>query len=167
MLPIIRHYLQQSRLSMFYSMLSIGLLLAIISAGLVACGSNSGVGSAPNPTPTLLARQCGSVQTNPRDIIVVKGPTAKQVADCFWQAYQKCRAATLSFTTTGIDTVLLRTFSIKSNGGQCLVTDTIRHAIVPSPLSPAKTYTCTGIIEQADGLHFSGCGTDGDVVIPL
>lgn len=158
---------RQSRLSMVYTMLSIGFLLAVISAGLVACGSNSGVGSTPNPTPTTPAQpqQCGSVQTNPRGTI--NTPGAKQVEDCFWQAYQKCSTATLSFTTTGVDTVLLRKFTIKNNSGQCLVTDAVQHAIVPAPLSPAKTYTCTGLTEQTDGLHFSGCGIDGEVLVPL
>jgi hypothetical protein len=163
MLPSVRRYLRQSMV-----VLSIGLLLAVISAGLVACGSTAGTGGSPNPTPTKPAQvqKCGSVQMNPRGI-PINGSGAKQAEDCFWQAYQKCYAASLSFTTTGVDTILLRTFTIKNSGGQCAVSDAVQHAIVPAPLSAAKTYTCTSVTELVDGLHFSGCGNDGDVVMPL
>ena len=37
MLPIVQHYLRQSRLNSAFALLSIGLLLVVISAGIVAC----------------------------------------------------------------------------------------------------------------------------------
>ena len=161
-----RYHLRQSRLKRTLAVLSIGLLVAVISAGIAACASSSSGSQNPTPTTSTQVQKCGSVRTNPRGI-PLNGPAAKQAEDCFWQAYQKCHAASLSFTTTGVDTVVVRTFTIQNNGEQCSVSDTVQHAIVPAPLSAAKIYTCTGVTEQADGLHFTGCGNDGNIIVPL
>ena len=161
-----RYHLRQSRLKRVLAVLSIGLLVAVISAGIAACASSSSGSQNPTPTTSTQVQKCGSVRTNPRGI-PLNGPATKQAEDCFWQAYQKCHAASLSFTTTGVDTVVVRTFTIQNNGEQCSVSDTVQHAIVPAPLSAAKTYTCTGVTEQADGLHFTGCGNDGNIIVPL
>ena len=167
MVSILRAYLWRNRPPTVYTVISIGFLLAIIGGGLISCGSNSGVGSSPNSTSTpARLQQCGSVQTNPRGV-PVNGLGTKQAEDCFWQAYQLCQTASLSFVTTGVDTIVKRTFTIKNNGGQCLVTDAVQHAIVPAPLPVPSTSTCTGITRSADGLHFSNCGADGNVVVPL
>ena len=166
MLQIIQRYPGQSRLKRAFAVLSIGLLLAIISAGIAACASSSSGSQNPTPTKSTQVQKCGSIRTNPQGI-PLNGSAAKQAEDCFWQAYQKCHAATLSFTTAGVDTVTVRTFTIQNNGEQCSVSDTVQHAIVPAPLSAAKTYTCTGVTEQADGLHFTGCGNDGNIILTL
>ena len=166
MLQIIQRYPGLSRLKMPLAVLSIGLLLVVISAGIAACASSSSGSQNPTPTTSTQVQKCGSVRTNPRGT-PLNGSTAKQAEDCFWQAYQKCHAASLSFTTSGVDTVAVHTFTIQSNGEQCTINDAVQHAIVPAPLSAAKTYTCTGITQQADGLHFASCGNDGDIVVPL
>lgn len=168
MLQIIQRYPGLSRLKMALAVLSTGLLLVVVSAGIAACASSSTGSQNPTPTPTTStqAQKCGSVRTNPHGI-PLNGTTAKQAEDCFWQAYQKCQPASLGFTATGVDTVAVHTFTLQSNGQQCTISDAVQHAIVPAPLSAAKTYTCTGITQQADGLHFASCGNDGDIVVPL
>ncbi|GHO57866.1 hypothetical protein [Ktedonobacter robiniae] len=92
---------------------------------------------------------------------------AKQAEACFWQAYQKCQLATLGFASTSVDMAALHTFSIRTNGQTCSVTDVMLHAIVPAKLSAAKTYLCTGVAPKSDGLHVSGCGDEGDVIVPM
>ncbi len=168
MLPFIQKYLKKNHPFRAYTLLNIGLLLIVISLGLAACGSNTGSGDTPTPTPTTQTQlqKCGSIHTNPRGI-PTDIPAAKQAEDCFWQAFQKCAPASLGYTLTGVDTVTVRTFTIQTNGGHCSVSDTFRHTIVPAPLSKARTYTCTGVAQKPDGLHFLGCGQDGDIIVPL
>jgi len=83
---------------------------------------------------------------------------AKNYENCFAQAFQHCYAASLHFSvTTGID----RTFRV--NDG-CSLSDTVRHTY-SNPLD--GTYSCTGLTQKQDGLHFTACGKDGDVFVPL
>lgn len=150
---------------MVYTLLSTMFLCAIISVMLATCGSNSSSGGTQNPTSTpVQVQKCGTVQTNPRGL-PVDVTAAKKAKDCFWQAFQKCNPATLVYSLTGVDTVIVRTFTIQKNGGHCSVLDAVQHTIVPAPLSAAKTYTCAGVTQKPDGLHFSGCGEDGDVIV--
>ena len=167
MLPAKRRYLGKIRLSGKGTLLSMGLLLVVICVGLVACGSNTTTGGASNPTPTVSTQvqHCGSVQSNPVGH-PINGATAKQAADCFWQAEQKCQPATLTYIAGGVDTITSHIFTIQSNGGKCSVSDAMTHAIVPSKPSVAKTYTCSSVNQQADGLHFTACGEEGDIVVP-
>jgi hypothetical protein len=168
MFPFVQQYLKKYRPLTALTLLSTGLLLMVLSLGLVACGSSTGSGNAPTPTPTTQtqAQKCGTVQTTPRGI-PLDITKAKKASDCFWQAYQKCAPASLVYTLTGVDTVKTRTFAVQRKNGYCTVSDAVRFAIVPAPLSTAKTYTCTGVAQMPDGLHFSGCGDDGDVVVSL
>jgi hypothetical protein len=168
MLPVIQKYLKTSRPIRAYTPLSIATLLLVISLGLAACGSNTGSGNTPTPTPTTQTQlqKCGTVHTNPRGI-PTDIPAAKQTEDCFWQAFQKCAPASLIYTLIGVDTVTTRTFTIQTNSGHCSVSDAFQHTIVPAPLSTARTYICTGAAQKPDGLHFSGCGQDGDIVVAL
>jgi len=166
MLPVIRQYLGKSQLSMLHTLLGLGLLVVVISAGLAACGSNVGGSVNPTPTTSTQVQKCGKVQTNPKGT-PLDVTTAKQAEDCFWQAFQKCQPASFVYTLTGVDTITVRTFTIQNNGEKCAVLDAFQHSIVPQPLSTAKTYTCTGVTQKPDGLHFSFCGVDGDVAVPL
>lgn len=138
------------------------LVCILVVVGVAACGST--VEGAQNPTPHM--RTCGSVQTSPRGL-PLNATMAKQAEACFWQAYQKCQPAMLGFTSTSVDTVALHTFSIRTSHQNCSVTDTMQHAVVPAKLSAAKIYICTGVAAKPDGLHFSGCGDEGDVIMPM
>ena len=48
------------------------------------------------------------------------------------------------------------------------VLELARLAVATRPGFPqaVDTYTCSGVAQAADGLHFSACGTDGDLVVP-
>ena len=167
MVHILQGYLlRQGHLKRTLAALSIGLLLAVIAVGVAACGSSSTGSQGPTPTTSAQVQKCGSVRTTPQGG-PVNGATARQAADCFWQAFQKCHAATLSLTSTGVDTVAVHTFTVQSNGQQCSVNDAGQHARVPSPLSSAKTYACAGVAMQTDGLHFTGSGNEGNIIVPV
>jgi len=168
MLPGKLRYLGKSRLTTTIStLLSMGVLLLVIGVALAACGTNTGSAGNPTSTPTVSAQvqNCGKVQTNPMGH-PINGVTSKQAENCFWQAEQKCQPATLVYTAGGVDTIATHTFTVKNNGGQCAITDTMTHQVIPMKPSAAKTYTCSSVKEQADGLHFSSCGNAGDIVVP-
>lgn len=135
---------------------------------LAACGSTASGGPGPTPmvTVTLQALKCGSIQTNPRGL-PLDTARAKQAGACFWQAYQKCQPAMLQFTRASVDTVASHMFSIHTSGQNCSVTDSMQHTVVPAKPSEAKTYACTAVTSKSDGLHFSACGEEGDVVVPM
>lgn len=171
MLPLVQKSLKKNRPFTAYTLLSIGLLLAVLMLVLAACGSNTSSGGAPGPTPTTQTQlqQCGTVMTNPRGI-PTDVPAATRVENCFWQAFQKCAPASLVYTLLGVDTATVRTFIVQASGNYCTVTDTVKHTMVPAPptpLSAPATYTCAGVVQKSDGLRFSGCGQDGDIVVAL
>jgi len=161
-------YLGKPRLSGIGTLLSMGLVLLVIGVGLAACGSNTTTGGGSNPTPTVSTQvqKCGNVQANPLGH-PLNGTTAKQAEDCFWQAEQKCQPATLTYIAGGVDTITTHIFTVQNNGGQCSVSDAMTHAFVPSKPSVTKTCTCSSVNQQTDGLHFSACGSEGDIVVPM
>ena len=174
--------------------LSIGLLIAVVSAGLAACGYNgSNPGSSPSTQPQAQVTQT-STQVKHASVQVTRSPTqvtlsqtqvqkcgivqglgslevpvgvtgAEQVENCFWQAFQHCHPATLVFITSSPGMTLTRTFTISNNNGTCSVSDARQQRIASNPPSPAGTYTCAGLTQKPGELFFSACGQDGDVVV--
>jgi hypothetical protein len=162
-----RRPLQDSQRATFGAIVSMLLLCTFVSLGLLACGSSSG--GAQNPTPTTAPAQvqkCGLVQTNPRGGLI-DAANAKQAANCFSQAYQKCQAASIVYISSGVDTITTRTFTIKNSGGHCTISDAVQHQVIPAKPSSPTTYTCTAFTSKPDQLQFSGCGQDGNVTVPL
>jgi hypothetical protein len=151
-----------------FAILSLGFLLVMLSVGIAACGYPTTGSTAPSPTATVQVQKCGVVQTGPGPRKVpTNDDLAKQATDCFWKAFQQCRPANLIYRAGGVDTIVVRTFTIQNNNGKCSITDAAEHFIVPHPTPVvSKAFTCAGVTQQADGLHFSACGEDGDVVVP-
>lgn len=148
------------------ALVSIGLLLALVSIGLAACGySGSNPGSSPSTQPQAQVHKCGIVQGLGRLEVPAGGTSGEQAENCFWQAFQHCRSATLVFITSSPGMALIRTFTIHNNNGSCSVSDAMQQRIASNPPSPAETYTCAGLTQQPGGLLFSACGQDGDVVV--
>ena len=153
--------------------LSIGILVAVVSTGLAACGSRSSnqVNTSSTQPKTQVAQlpvqvqKCGSVQGPARLEVPVDDNGAQQAENCLWQAYQHCRPATLEFITTSVDTALIRTFTIQNNQGTCTISDARQLRVMPNKLSAVKTFTCTGLVQQ-QGLRFLSCGEDGNVFVP-
>jgi hypothetical protein len=140
--------------------------LTVLTVILAACGpNNSTSGGQPNRTPPAQAQKCGSVDTRP-DGKLTDETIAKQAENCFWQAYQHCQVATLTFTKRGVDAGTIHTFTFANNNGQCLISDAIQTYIAPNGPRPGNTFSCTGLTQQADGLHFASCGAFGDIIVP-
>ena len=154
----------QKRLSRTFIILSLGLFVLVIGVGLSACGSNSTGSGGSTPTAAAQAQKCGTIQTQPNGNLP-NTSSAQQATNCFWQSFQQCHMASLIYTATGVDTVTTHTFTIQNNGGHCSAVDMVKHQVIPSP-PIAKTYTCSGVTQKADGLHFAACGSDGDIVVP-
>ncbi len=165
-------------------------VLLIVSSGIIvaACGSNqvqtrgslstpvvtprTASGSIPTATqsitPTLKSldhvQNCGKIKLSPLHRFEDAG-LAQQAGTCFWQAFQQCHAATLTFQPLSVDTITIHTFLIEKKEGGCTITDSVSHAVVPRPATTA-TYTCTGVIQTKTALHFTSCGAEGDVIVP-
>src|SRR5215472_7788110 len=159
-----------------FAVLSIVFVMVLASVGLAACGYS---GSNQSGTPSISTQpqaqvthspaplqKCGIVQGLARLEAPPSDTGAARAENCFWQAFQHCRPATLVFITSSVDTALIRTFTIHDDNGACSISDAKQQRIVPNPPSPAGTYTCAGLLQQPDGLHFSACGKDGDVLVP-
>ena len=160
--------------------LGIGLLITVMSAGLAACGyksSNSDSASSTQSPAQVIHSQaqathspaqvqkCGIVQGLGSLKVPPSDTGAEQAETCFWQAFQHCHPATLVFIVSSIDTSLIRTFTLYNNNGSCSISDArqLRNAL--NPPSPAKIYSCTGLVKQPRALRFTACGQDGDVVV--
>jgi hypothetical protein len=110
-------------------------------------------------------QNCGQVAVANGNLL--NATQAQQVANCFQLALQHCSLASLTFTTSSIDTGFIRTLLVSKHGGKCKVTDTVKYYIAPRPPINTHRYTCSGVIEGNNELRVTACGADGDVVIPL
>ncbi len=172
--------------------LATGLLIALASTGLAACGYNGSPQSSTPSTqpqtqgtrssgqvtrpqiqgtrpPTQMtpsrAQQCGAVQGYGRLEVVPIDNGAEQAENCFWLAFQHCQPATLIFITNNLATKLIRTFEIHDNHGTCSISDARQQRIASTPPAPATIYTCAGLIRHPRALDFTACGQDGTVVV--
>lgn len=163
-----------------------GALIIVALTLLVACGTNGGAtttttGSgnntitissgattqAPAPTKPLATQNCGTVHTMRLLVVPADANLAKGVENCFWQAFQQCHPATLVYAQNNLDTGTIHNFSLKNVNGTCVITDGLQTFIAPRPAQGTTNYTCAGLTQQADGLHFQACGTLGNVLVPL
>jgi hypothetical protein len=111
----------------------------------------------------LYAQDCGSVSSlgtrRPEN-----GAQAKQREACFWQAFQQCHAALLTYTDMGVDTSDTHAFTVANNFGSCMLSDNVEfHGLVRNS---STTYTCSGLMQKPDGLHFLACSDEGEIVVP-
>jgi hypothetical protein len=162
---------------------AIGLLLIFASAGMTAC-SYSGAAQASvssaltqsqvqsstsvaqsQPSAAVAGKKCGIVQSLGRLEVPVADSDAGPAENCFLQALQQCRPATLVFIMSSIDTSVLRTFSTHNNHGTCSLVDTRQFRVLPGRTSAPVNYTCAGVKKIQGGLLFVACGQDGNVTV--
>jgi uncharacterized iron-regulated membrane protein len=155
----------------------LGLLIALLSVGLAACGYggisiSSMVSQAQIAQPQARTqvqtkiKNCGTVAGLGRLEVPVNDTGATAAESCFWRAFQNCQPAMLAFIMSSIDTSLIRTFVIHKNRARCSITDARQFRVVPRPLSPAQVFTCAGLTKLPGALRFNACGKDGNVVLP-
>ncbi len=157
----------RSHKSLPFSIMLGTLLLLFVCA---ACGTSAG---ATSPTPTSASttvQKCGTIGVKPggSGTINLTGSSSASVAgNCFWQAYQQCRAASLTVNFGGIDTIATHTFNVQKKNTGCTISDAVQHRVIPQPAKNGGTFTCSGLVNASNELRFSGCGTNGDIVVPL
>jgi hypothetical protein len=66
---------------------------------------------------------------------------------------------------SGIDTSVLRTFSIHNDHGECSIVDTRQFRVIPGRVSAAVNYTCAGVKKVQGGLLFVACGQNGNIAV--
>lgn len=143
--------------------------LALLLFLLAACGTNTTItgSNGPAATATTLPTQlCGTVHTLRQQVVPGDQKSAKGVEECFWQAYQQCHPAKLVYSQGSVDTVMIHTFSLKSQSGKCVITDALQHVVIPHPPQSEGNHTCTGLEQQAAGLRFLACTDEGNVLVP-
>ncbi len=146
--------------------LGLSLLALLLAVGLIACGSTTTTtGSSASPTP-VQAKNCGTIRQGPGKDMGTATST-QQTGDCFWQAFQQCQPASMTFTANGVDTLTTHTLVTNKTATSCVVSDTIQHQIVPHPSKNTTIVTCTGVTKEQNTLRFTSCGTHGDLVVPL
>jgi hypothetical protein len=145
------------------------MIVVLLMLVLAACGSNvggQGQATTPTSTPSSQEQKCGTVHTLHSQIVPVDQNTVKQTENCFWQAFQQCQPATLTYAKNELDAGTVNTFTLKSAGGKCAISDGVQHYVVPRPPGNTTTFTCSGVKLQSDGLYIYSCGDVGTVVIP-
>ena len=167
MSQIVQQYIQRYKFSRICIASGLVLMIALLtSCSSYTLGQGGQLQATPTPTSSQQAQNCGKVDTalngQPSD-----RNKARLSGNCFWQAFQNCQAATLILVEHSLDTGAVHTFTIKGNNGKCSIIDTVKHYIVPNNLNSTTTYTCSGLVMQADGLHFIACGNAGNIDLPL
>jgi hypothetical protein len=145
------------------------IIMALFMLVLAACGSNvGGQSQATTPTsiPSSQVQKCGTVNTLHSQIVSADQNTVKQTENCFWQAYQQCQPATISYTKNDLDAGTVNNFTLKNVGGKCAVSVGVQHYVAPHPPGQATIYTCNSVKLQSDGLYIYSCGDAGTIVIP-
>ncbi|GEM_PF-5052363 len=120
----------------------------------------------PENGPPVAVTSCGHVQIGGPNKAVLNGPAVAQAESCFQQAFQQCAPATLSVTWMSIDTGVIRTFAVAPSGDHCSVTDLMQPYFVPPHPAQTATFTCASVAQKPGGLLISGCGADGDLLLP-
>ncbi len=165
----------------------LGLLTALLSVGLTACSYSSAsissaqsqalltdppVGLTQPKTPVIKnpiqpqVQQCGIVQgygalkTVPVDL-----GRSRQAENCFWQAFQTCRPATLVFITNSLHATFTHTFTIHNDHGSCSILDATKFGSITNSASPTTVYSCAGLKRYPRALYFLACGKDGTIIV--
>jgi len=143
-------------------------IMALLILILSACGSNVG-GQGPSPTTKnpLQGQKWRNVPSLHSYIPPADQQLVKQAENCFWQAFQQCHPATLTYSQNELDTGTVHTFTLKSAAGKCAISDGVQHYIAPRPPGNTTTYVCSDVKLQTDGLYVFSCGAVGTVIVPM
>src|SRR5579872_3867998 len=105
--------------------------------------------------------RCGAVELG-------SPPTASDEAQarytCFATAAQVCDAVSLTVSAHTADSIVTRTFLTEQGDRGCNIAETVERA--QNGKTTTDSNLCTGARREKDGIVFTGCGHDGDVVIP-
>ncbi|MGB8644934.1 MAG: hypothetical protein WCF84_06835 [Anaerolineae bacterium] len=126
------------------------------------------------PTAVPAAPTITSASTSARDCrqITMLGPNppnspnALDAENCFRQSFESCASATLTVSIRGVDAGTTHVFTIVKSAGGCRVSDTLQSYVIPLRTPSPSTVQCTGVVTRNGGLVITGCGDEGDILIP-
>ncbi len=112
-------------------------------------------------------QNCGDLYSSfgPRPQPANNNSKALQAMQCFVQAHQQCKAASLSYTEHGMDTGDTETYYTANGLGVCKLSGT-SSGFVDVMSRPTTNFSCSSIEQASDGLHFLSCGQYGDQLVP-
>ncbi len=126
-------------------------LLSIACLMIVSCSTTP---SPPTPPQTL---QCGTI--NP----ATEGTaSAENAGSCFWQAFQRCKPASLTYTDGKSNSYV---FTVTSSASHCQVREKIT-----STTGTTTASTCSHLQAFRSGfgaLILSGCSDNGNISVPV
>lgn len=110
---------------------------------------------------------CGTLYSHFGPHPTPSGPTSStaQAIQCFVQAHQRCQAASLSYSSNGVDTGSTDTYYTANTLGRCALSGTSQ--FYGMLRSGTTDFTCSSLQQQSDGLHLLSCDQFGDQLIPL
>jgi hypothetical protein len=127
--------------------------IALVAAVLIA------MPHAPARADATTADQvCGSV-----DLSNPSNADSTKAFNCFNAAFAHCDPASLAATGHDADVAINWTFMTVTGDRGCAVSETVERSSGGSKTT--DTYVCSGLSNQQDGLHVSGCGAKGDVAL--
>lgn len=116
--------------------------------------------STPSPLPvTSTTQQCGTIQPASEGTA-----SARRSGSCFWQAFQHCRAASLTYIDESSNEY---TFTTKLNASRCQV---VENVYLKKGLTKSSTYICSKLQAFRGGngaLILSGCTGNGNITVPV
>ncbi len=125
----------------------------------IVCLMMASCSTTQNPPVSSQTLQCGTI--NP----VLEGTvSAERTGSCFWQAFQHCQAASLTYIN---ESSSMYVFTTKSNASQCQVVENVS---LTKGTTKSSTYTCSKLQAFRGGngaLLFTGCNGNGKITVPI
>lgn len=123
---------------------------------------------APGVKVTGIPKDCGTVRNHGNDQPALDAG-ANQVEDCFLKSYQNNEKATLTLTTTGVDTSASTYFSVTTDAGKSTVWGYSQSYMATKGSGEKELFSCDQLTKVANGLKVSGCkfkSGSQDILIP-
>jgi hypothetical protein len=148
--------------------LPLAIVLSLLLFATLACGTSAGAASPTAKPPSTNVQKCGMIGVRPGGKATVNpAGAARSAGNCFWRAYQQCRAASLVVSFGGVDTITTHTFGVRRSNTACAIADAVQYRVIPQPARNGGTFLCRSLARTANELRFSGCGMNGDIVVLL
>jgi hypothetical protein len=105
--------------------------------------------------------RCGAIELG-------SPPTSSDEAQtrisCFAAAMPQCDPVSLVVSAHTADSIVTRTFLTEQGDRGCTIAETVERSQSGKTITDSNL--CTGLRRDKDGLAFTSCGRDGDVIVP-
>jgi hypothetical protein len=151
--------------------LAVFAVVAVFTMTLFGCARSTTLSPGSPSSPSSAPIACGSISHGlggrPFPPTSTTTPAQGVALSCFWRTYQAHQPASLTYTSFGVDTGTIYTFTLHAcNGGACALSDAHAFYMAPGSPRPVGTYDCSGLRRDVTGdLIAEQCGKDGDITI--